>query len=172
MTPKSETAAQIRKDLKAIGISQRQVAVKARRGSSIDVVIKALCDEAAVRRIARSYERVNRSESTGDILCGGNMFVFIKWDSQVLDTLAAPIAAMINAADIQAGRGHRFGKDGFEFSVYRPLPGRWYVNFEVDGKPVTDLQEALGNAREAHDADGIAKNVVRIAAHLGIEISR
>ena len=71
-------AAEIRKELKAIGITSRQVSV--RSDSSVNISIKDLAISIEkVKEIAMKYESVSRCHMSGEILSGGNTFVFVDY---------------------------------------------------------------------------------------------
>ncbi|MCD8875437.1 hypothetical protein K2V74_14030 [Mammaliicoccus sciuri] len=72
-------AKEIRTELKKeLGYTNRQISVK-NNWSSIDVVIKDdSVDREAVEKIAKPLEEVDRCEVTGEILAGGNTFVFVR----------------------------------------------------------------------------------------------
>ncbi|WP_436890275.1 hypothetical protein [Mammaliicoccus sciuri] len=74
-----DIAKEIRTELKKeLGYTNRQISVK-NNWSSIDVVIKdESVDREAVEKIAYPLEEVDRCEITGEILAGGNTFVFVK----------------------------------------------------------------------------------------------
>lgn len=74
----------IRAELKANGYSSRRVGVAIKYSgysSSIRVTIKDReIDKAEIERIARKYRDVDYDEATGEILAGGNTYVFVKYD--------------------------------------------------------------------------------------------
>ena len=74
----SEAAAEIRSSLKKLlGYTNRQVSVKS---DSCAIWVKAKVaglDLQKVYDIAMKHQLVDRCEFTGEILCGGNTFVFV-----------------------------------------------------------------------------------------------
>jgi hypothetical protein len=48
--------------------------------SSINIDIKTLVSKSAVKKITSRYEKIDRCEATGEILSGGNTFVFVNYD--------------------------------------------------------------------------------------------
>jgi hypothetical protein len=70
----------IREELKARGINNRRVSVK-NDGGSLSIKIKdlSICADM-VRDIAEKFERVRYCEGSGEILSGGNFFVFVTYD--------------------------------------------------------------------------------------------
>lgn len=79
MTDKERLAA-IRKELKEHGYNNRRVGVRY-DGYAIWVTIKELAiDKKEIESIAMKYESYSRDEHTGEILQGGNTFVFVDYD--------------------------------------------------------------------------------------------
>ncbi len=78
----TEKTKEIRQRLKKeFGYTSRQVSVKTRHYSSIDITIKdAGVNYKAVKEIAESHEKIDRCEQTYEILSGGNTFVFVDYD--------------------------------------------------------------------------------------------
>lgn len=102
MTTTKEHAAEIRKAFKAKGWNAKMVSVRMHQysmGSSIYVSIKhpSIPPEVA-RKIAEAHQRVDRCEMTGEILSGGNMFVFVETTDEVQAQLAAPYVDAIRKA--------------------------------------------------------------------------
>lgn len=105
----TEHAAYIRHQLKTqYGWTSRQVSVKARSysmGSSIDVRIKdASVPIAVVKEIAQKAERIDRDPS-GEILSGGNRFVSVSYDSDVLQAMGERWSPAVEAAAGQLADG-------------------------------------------------------------------
>jgi hypothetical protein len=75
-----EKAQDIRNQVKAMGLTRKQVAVKMSPGSAIYVTVHdPLVSLSAVERIAKTHESVRYCESSGEILSGGNTFVFVRY---------------------------------------------------------------------------------------------
>lgn len=69
--------------LKAIGITNKQVSCRSDY-SAIRCSVKDLSiDLEVVKSIAMDYQKINYCEYSGDILSGGNLFVFVDYDWQV-----------------------------------------------------------------------------------------
>lgn len=83
-----EKAKELRKELKALGISNKDVSVRVSPctySEAMDVTIKNLSvDIRKVEELALKYERIDRDERSGEILSGGNEFVEVKYDWQIL----------------------------------------------------------------------------------------
>ena len=79
-----EKAAEVRKQLKEIGITSKQVSVKSGYcgySDKLNITIKDLSvKEQTVKEIAKQYEEYERDERSGEILEGGNTYVFIEFD--------------------------------------------------------------------------------------------
>lgn len=70
---------QIKKELKAAGFTGK---ISVTTDSSIRVTLKdySMSAEAIKIFLASKYERISRCEATGEILSGGNRFVFVSYD--------------------------------------------------------------------------------------------
>lgn len=87
----TEKAKEIRKSLKAQGITAQMVSVTTRDAGyeeRIDVKIKcADVDIRKVEEIAHQYQEIDRDERTGEILAGGNTFVFVRYTDDAFDSV-------------------------------------------------------------------------------------
>ena len=111
MTKQTETktpAQKLRAALKAAGYKPSAISVRNPRGS-LNVAIK---DKAipldAVKEIARSFESVSRCHVSGEILCGGNTFVFVKYAEKVeqeFDAMAEAIGEIPMGGEIETPKG-------------------------------------------------------------------
>lgn len=98
-----ESAAEIRAALKAKhGWTSRDVSVVSDSysgGSSIHIKIKSpTVSKLAVEKIANGEEHVRYCEYSGEILSGGNRFVFVDYAEEALAALGAPYVAAVSAA--------------------------------------------------------------------------
>jgi hypothetical protein len=116
-----ERSAEIRKRLKAQGITSRQVSVRTDTyslGSSIYITIKdAKITETLVDEIAREHEKIDRCFASGEILSGGNRFVFIDYDNDLVrqegeKLLETAEKAKAELAELSHGTGVEFGDTG------------------------------------------------------------
>lgn len=81
----SEKAARIRKELKnTLGYNNRMVAVKSTSGSITICCKEAGLDKKAIYAIASQFKNVHYDELTGEVLAGGNTFVFVKHENGYL----------------------------------------------------------------------------------------
>lgn len=79
-----ERLAAIRQELKEHGYSNRRVGVSY-DGYAIRLTIKELAIEMKeIENIAMKYENYSRDERTGEILSGGNTFVFVDYDYRLV----------------------------------------------------------------------------------------
>lgn len=96
------TADQLRAALKAAGYSRKQVTVKHDHysmGSTLYVTIRdASVPKSKVEAIAGSFEIVRRCESSGEILGGGNRFLHVDYQRDLLEPAARAIAEQLAAA--------------------------------------------------------------------------
>lgn len=122
----AEFARLIRTELKSRhGWTSRQVSVKSdsySMGSSIDITIKAPgISIAAVEEIANGQERIHRCEMTGEILGGGNRFVSVSLDWEMVRREAAKLVEWVKETPIHdrelrivevCGEGYYIGRTG------------------------------------------------------------
>ena len=80
MTTTQKTAA-IRAQLKAQGITSRQVSVRRTSAGSIHICIldASAVSKRQVEAVAMPYERIDRCTVTDEILAGGNTFVIVEY---------------------------------------------------------------------------------------------
>lgn len=97
----TDRATDIRAKLKTYGYTSRDVSVKSdyySMGSSIRIKIKnPKVPSALVKLVAEAHEDISRDQF-GDILSGGNRFVFVSYTSEAEAALAAPYLAAVKAA--------------------------------------------------------------------------
>ena len=76
-----ELAKEIRSELKKeLGLNSRNVSVRCPHYGCIRVEVKNKDTQKhyeAIKAIAKKYEKVDRCESTGEILSGGNTYIFV-----------------------------------------------------------------------------------------------
>jgi hypothetical protein len=145
-TSAAQDAATIRAAIKERwGLSSRQVSVRAEEysmGSSVNVRVKAAgAPLAAIEELARSVaERIRRDDATGEILSGGNRFVFVEWLGDLVRRVERPLRARLERLPVG--------------SSVAPVPGVAVVrserlNYEVifesndDAEPVEWLEAAV-----------------------------
>ncbi len=101
-TKAATAAARMRAAFKSQGWGRNEISVRSSNysmGSSVRISIKSpLVDYDTCERVAECEDEVRRCEVTHEILSGGNFFVFVEWDWQVRDELAAPWVEPILAA--------------------------------------------------------------------------
>lgn len=126
----------IRTELKTAGYNRTRVSVRADNysmGSTVYVTIKALdVDYREVNKIARSHERVHRCSYSGDILTGGNAFVIVEYDDDlVLGKLTAVIADRAPEVGSSAVVSLDLGDLG-TVDLYRDT--QWYESYVISGE--------------------------------------
>lgn len=117
-----QKAAEIRNQLKTLGYTSRDVSVRSDH-SSLDITIRRSgLNVKAIRDIAESFENIRRCEASGEILSGGNTYVFIRFSDDVHNVVAAQVRAAADAAGLQTKGWARFtiGKHEYEISTDRP----------------------------------------------------
>ena len=143
----AEAAARIRAALKSQGWGRKHVSVRSRSysmGSSIDVFVKSLeVDFETVERVCECEEHIDRDQF-GDILSGGNMFVFVHWDDDVREEMSAPWIEPIEAALAKVpseGSSELFVVEGAD-SVWAAVgrrEGSWMAQLWVGSRMVGDF---------------------------------
>jgi hypothetical protein len=90
---KVETVAdKIRADLKRAGIPHKSVSVRMPHWGSVHVTIRdASISISTIKTIANAYECIRRDDASGEILSGGNTFVDVDYDGEVLKALVMAI---------------------------------------------------------------------------------
>lgn len=80
-TPTTEKAKTIRQELKQLGYNNKKVSVRC-DGGSINVTLKFIPNTEQVKevkKVAEKFEKIHYDEATGEILSGGNTFVFVEY---------------------------------------------------------------------------------------------
>jgi hypothetical protein len=99
MTTKGNSkAGELRAALKAAGYSTRRVSVRQDHSTLRVTVRDASASLSKISAIAQRFESVRRCEATGEILCGGNTYVEIKYSAELVRPVQAQIAALLAAA--------------------------------------------------------------------------
>lgn len=92
---KEKTLAQtVKGELKDAGIDTKAISVKQSRGGYSDAVNITINDPNVdidkVRKIAEKHEDYERDERTGEILSGGNTYVFVEYDDSAFNEVSKP----------------------------------------------------------------------------------
>jgi hypothetical protein len=151
MKSAAQSAAEIRAALKGLGLSSRQVSVRASNfslGSSIDVRINDPdVPLSRVSEIAKQHEHVRHCEITGEILGGGNRYVSVEYSADAMRVIARryedAVQRAVNA--IPEGDSSALVRvDGTRFYVGRP------------DKYTLTLWDETSYVCQANDVHGIA----------------
>ena len=113
-----QKAAEIRKQLKTLGYSARDVSVRSDH-NSLDITIRRNgLNVKAIKAIAEAFDPVHRCEVSGEILSGGT-YIFIRFSDEVTDTMTQLVKKLANDAGLQAKGWARFtvGEHEYEISV-------------------------------------------------------
>jgi hypothetical protein len=144
MKTTAQHAKEIRTELKSLSLTSKDVSVRSRvysMGSSIDVSIKSekgLSHKEKIEAAAKNHESIDYDSLTGEILCGGNQFVFVGIDHELESRLlnkhtpeifGAIQKAMDNPNDVVELWGVRFFYDG-EHKDFRCMDGPTYWGAE------------------------------------------
>jgi len=161
-----EKAKTIRGILKEKGI---KASVRMSSGSAINIYIQDLAvDYEEVRAIARSFEKIDRCEYTHEILAGGNDFVFVNYDYEVLNAEAQKYneAADQYMEELEEGNGTYYipvaEREGNEFLI-APDPGGATLILNTD-----ERQRAWTHT--AHCKEALAKGLAIIDARYELEM--
>jgi len=125
----------LRAELKAAGFNARRATVR-HDHSTLRVTIRdAGASLSSVKAIADRYRSVRYCEATGEILCGGNTFVEVRYMSELVAAVAAVVAALLApAADgeiVQLAGGFRAAKVSRERGATYPDEVRiWGPGFD------------------------------------------
>lgn len=112
----------IKKDLKKKGYTSRQVSVTKRRGgfsSAINILVKDMLnvDLGYIQDIVKKYQNIDKDERTGEILSGGNTYIFVEYDYSTLNKeYSGVMQKLINKLVALKGRYLEL-KPGFEVSL-------------------------------------------------------
>lgn len=122
-------AQKARQALKKAGYTTKDVSVTNSNGN-VNVVcksIKACADIEKIEAIAKNQESIGRCEITGEVLCGGNTFVFVemkyKFVKEIVSIYSNEIDSAITSADKDPGLmvtvyGVTFWKDSTRWNAY------------------------------------------------------
>jgi len=133
-TSAAEDAVSIRAALKAKGWNARKISVRSESysmGSSITVTILAAgIPRATVKEIAERFSRVRYCEVTGEILSGGNRYVRVTFDQDLIQAAGAEFRPWLEAMEITdnslasitvAGREYHVGRRSkWEYRCFGP----------------------------------------------------
>ncbi len=180
----TDKAATIRQALKVQhGWNRNHVSVR-RDGCSIEVTIKdASVKEQAVRKIANEQRSVRYDEATQCILRGGNTFVHVKWDSAVLDTIAARLpldnvqkpaegatgspTLSVGRLDIWRSNDHM---DTWSWNVRREDGQSWEDHHAFTSNLRDELRDGGADPFRCWSREDCGRNIARAILHLGIDL--
>jgi hypothetical protein len=88
----------LRTALKAAGFNARRVSVREYHNTLRVTVRDVSASLSKVTAIAAPFERVSRCETTGEILCGGNIFVNVRYTKEAVAPVKAAILVVLDSA--------------------------------------------------------------------------
>lgn len=165
MLSNKELGAKIRADIKAAGIPARAVSVRvsdAGYETAVRVKIKDInVDRAVVERVAKRYSEVDRDERSGEILAGGNTFVFVDYDYDVLKNateqyLEQAQAVIDSVKEPCVGVDAATRPDGSRLVYFHHAPNSSYNSAEIYGKGGDHYYE---NRHAAYNAYALAQAI-------------
>ncbi len=116
-----EMAQEVRAELKALGITNKQVSVTSKHGNIRCEIKDLTVNKKLVEDIAGKHESIRRCEFTGEILCGGNTFVSVEFDWYAIEE--AEKAYEAEAKEAETATENKYLR---EF-------GRYVLNYSKDG---------------------------------------
>lgn len=133
-----EIAKKIREDIKKLGYTAKQISVRtdgAGYSDAIRIKIKDVAIKAkAIEEIADKYESIRYDEYTGEILEGGNLYIFVEYDWETVDKAYKPY--LEKATEIFETTGEKtvlaFEKNGKQLWYYGGCYGRNGQCFEAE----------------------------------------
>jgi len=156
MLTKEKTAAIRQKLKKEYGYTGRQVSVRAENyslGSSINVTIKdETVNYQAVKDAAEDHEKIRRCEITHEILGGGNTYVHVEYDHDLVRAKADSLREMVE--EVAANDSQKLGDTGYILMTN----GHGVGNYEIvkyDG----DIGTTVASA---YDLAGVAEILARL----------
>lgn len=128
------TADQIRAALKAAGYSRKAVTVKHSKhsmGSSVYITIRDISvSKLAIAAICDKFQNVRR-DGSGEILSGGNRFVDVSYDGDMMRPVARLVAEQLAACEPNVGTMVQFQRVAVMKSAHDTM---WEVcGFDDDG---------------------------------------
>jgi len=146
-----QKAVEIRSQLKTLGYGARDVSVRSDH-NSIDITIRRNgLKVKAIRDIANSAERIDRCEASGEILSGGNTYVFVRFSDDVTDAMTKLVRSAADAAGLQSKGWARFTVGEYEYEISTDRPQVRVVLCGSDGIG-TNLGGMLWSIDQAVDA--------------------
>ena len=99
MTTTNVSAAQeLRAALKRAGFNARQVTVRYPHSTLYVTIRNTSVSLTKVTAIASGFESVSRDHKTGEILCGGNTYVQVRYDDALIKPVQVQILAVLGPA--------------------------------------------------------------------------
>ena len=131
-------ADKIRQELKALRYGTRQVSVRtsgAGYSDSIRITIKDVSiNEKEIEKIADKYESIRYDDYTGEILSGGNLYIFVEYDYNVVQNAAEPYRELAKEVIETAGNESKTvfimeknGKELYYYSGHNGHDGQCFV---------------------------------------------
>ena len=133
----------IRAELKAIGLTARDVSVRFTSGGcAIRVEIKTpKANRAQVERIAQKQSRIRYDEACGEILAGGNLFVHVAVAPSAIESEMVVAASILDVLDVGESA------DLFGYEVVRTEKYGFRIYSETLRHGVTECNTASCAAR-------------------------
>ena len=130
----------IRKELKAAGITSKDVSVRVRDSlydTAVNIKIKnPKIKKSKVEEIAKKYQSVDHDERTYEILAGGNTYIFVDYEYGVVEEAAAELLPIAEMVLNNKGKysGHKIADNGTKSVNINHYEGNEWILFESDNK--------------------------------------
>lgn len=126
----ASVANEIRKELKAMGYTSKQVSVRTKGAGysdSIRITIKDVSiSDKEIQEIADKYESIRYDDYSGEILSGANLYIFVEYDFYAVENACKPYTE--RATEIFETTGDKtvfvMEKNGKELYYYGGYNGR------------------------------------------------
>ena len=163
LVTESDEAKIIRTALKKkLGLSNRDVSVKSSSYTAVNVGVKsmkALGKMKEIEAIGKSQEHIDRDERSGEILMGGNTFIFVEIDYDFRKKLVDIVQKEFVK---QTG-----GKGNLEDKNSVVLFKTFEVNKSSNGPVFVNVKGKLNPNTEVRDMNYVGEAVIGLISHVG-----
>lgn len=154
--PVAEASKTIRAQLKSrLGLTSKDVSVRSSSysmGSSINVEIKTpRASLVEIDRIANGSERIDR-DANGEILSGGNRYVFVKYDDDVLEPIRKRFESLMKSGAREFD-GWTVGGDNTSWRAWHPDLDDSILSYFPDSLALSMAIKTLGHRLPAYPAE-------------------
>jgi hypothetical protein len=119
------TIKEVRNSIKKLGYNSRQISVRDGGGcysTTINITIKDLnIDKDLIEEATSNFEKIDRCEASGEILSGGNTFIFVSYDWEIVRDEVKKYIPEVEKVKVEASKvpgGYTIIEDGLYYAVY------------------------------------------------------